>query len=167
MKRLEEFTRANQDQFNNELPPENLWGKIEADLEKKSVRPFSKLGIWTSVAAVLLVALLTTIVLSQKDEQIERYTHKIDPELQELIEAEAYYSAMVSGKMAEIEKCYQVYPELKSDIEDDLNDLDNMYQELKGDLNDNFYNREVIEAMIQNKRVKLEMVNRVLNQINC
>jgi hypothetical protein len=53
------------------------------------------------------------------------------------------------------------------DIENDLNELDTMYRELEKDLDDNLYNREVIEAMIQNNRFRLEMVDRVLNQINC
>ena len=69
--------------------------------------------------------------------------------------------------MEEIEKCYKVYPELKMDIESDLFELEKMYKELENDLEDNLYNREVIEAMIQNNRQRLEMVDRVLNQINC
>ena len=74
---------------------------------------------------------------------------------------------MQTAEMEEIRKCYNVYPNLKMDIENDLNELDNMYRELQKDLNDNFYNREVIEAMIQNNRLRLEMVDRVLDQINC
>jgi len=69
--------------------------------------------------------------------------------------------------MKEINKCYEIFPELKNDIENDLEELNVMYKKLEEDLNDDFYNREVIEAMIQNNRLKLEMVDRVLNQINC
>ena len=90
-----------------------------------------------------------------------------DPEMKNLIETEEFYSKKVSLKIDEIQKCYKIYPDLKMDIEDDLNELDTMYRDLQNDLKDNLYNREVIEAMIQNNRLRLEMVDRVLNQINC
>jgi hypothetical protein len=167
MKQLEGFIRENRDSFDSELPSDELWGKIEDKLNKNTSKRYLQHRIVWAVAAILVVALITTILVEPKENAMERFGSNIDPEMKELLETEAYYAVMVSGKMTEIERCYQIYPELKSDIEADLQELDLMYKELKNDLNDNFYNREVIEAMIQNNRVRLEMVNRVLDQINC
>jgi len=83
------------------------------------------------------------------------------------MEAEAFYAQEVSGKLAEIQKCYKVYPELKSEIEGDLNELEAMYMSLKKDLRENVSNKEVIEAMIENNRYRMKLVEDVLEQINC
>jgi hypothetical protein len=106
-------------------------------------------------------------MLKPQPDNYSKYANVSDPELKNLLETEAFYAEKVSTKVGEIQKCYKIHPELKMDIENDLNELDTMYRELQKDLNDNLYNREVIEAMIQNNRFRLEMVDRVLNQINC
>ena len=56
---------------------------------------------------------------------------------------------------------------LKAQIERDLNELENMYISLKSDLKDNISNKEVIEAMIENNRNRMKLVDDVLEQINC
>ena len=91
----------------------------------------------------------------------------IDPEMVELIEAEAYYAGQVSKKMEEIKKCYDTFPVIKDDVEADLNELQEMYNTLKTDLGENISKKEVIEAMIENNRHRLKMVDEVLEQINC
>jgi predicted transcriptional regulator len=167
MRKLEEFIQDNRDDFDSMLPSPELWGKIESKLEKNnSGRPI----IWklsAAVAAVLVLALVGTYMFAPRTTTYRKYASVSDPEMKNLLETEAFYAEKVSSKINEIEKCYKVYPELKVDIENDLNELDNMYKDLENDLNDNLYNREVIEAMIQNNRLRLEMVDRVLNQINC
>ena len=110
---------------------------------------------------------MTTFIVTNKPDRIRDFASVSDPEMRNLLETEAFYSDKVSSKIGEIQKCYQIYPELKMDIENDLNELDKMYRDLENDLQDNLYNKEVIEAMIQNNRLRLEMVDRVLNQINC
>jgi predicted CopG family antitoxin len=47
----------------------------------------------------------------------------------------------------------------------DMEELDEVYAELKEDLKDNASNPEVIEAMILNYRVKLEILEDLLNQL--
>jgi hypothetical protein len=69
--------------------------------------------------------------------------------------------------MDEIRKCYATFPEIKEDVEMDLSELQEMYDVLKTDLKDNFSKKAVIEAMIENNRYRLKMVDQVLEQINC
>ncbi|MDA3928555.1 MAG: hypothetical protein PF541_06310 [Prolixibacteraceae bacterium] len=166
MKKLENFMREHRDDFDSKLPSLDMWDKIETELEKKKGRKISLWKVSVAVAAVLVLAVIGTFMLNTKTSY-NKYANVSDPELRELLETEAFYARKVSYQMNEINKCYQVFPELKNDIETDLDELNSMYKELENDLNDNFYNREVIEAMIQNNRLKLEMVDRVLNQINC
>jgi predicted CopG family antitoxin len=51
-------------------------------------------------------------------------------------------------------------------LTDDMEELDEVYLELKKDLKDNVSNPEVIEAMVLNYRVKLEILEDLLNQLN-
>lgn len=167
MKKLEDFMREHRDDFDSELPSMDVWNKIELKLDTKKSRKINFWKLTASIAAILILALIGSFMLNSQHSELNKYANISDPELLELLETEDYYSQKVSVQMIEIHKCYDIYPDLKYDIESDLNELDNMYKELKNDLNDNFYNREVIEAMIQNNRLRLEMVDRVLNQINC
>ncbi|HPR31355.1 MAG TPA: hypothetical protein PLK12_04630 [Prolixibacteraceae bacterium] len=167
MKKLEDFVRSHRDDFDLQLPSLDTWDKIEAKMAKEERGKFKIWKVSAAVAAVLVLALAGTFLLNQRDNNKIRYADIQDPVMKNLLETEAFYAKEVSEKINEIRKCYHIYPELKMDIEDDLLELDQMYQELQHDLNDNFYNREVIEAMIQNNRLRLEMVDRVLDQINC
>lgn len=167
MKKLEDFMRVNRDDFDMQLPSLDVWDKIETKLAKEERGKFKIWKVSAAVAAVLVLALVTTFMINRPDKGKIRYADINDPVMKNLVETEAFYAKEVSEKMMEIKKCYNIYPELKVDIENDLNELDKMYQELQHDLNENYYNREVIEAMIQNNRLRLEMVDRVLDQINC
>ncbi|MDA3817313.1 MAG: hypothetical protein PF486_08045 [Prolixibacteraceae bacterium] len=168
MKKLEDFVHEHRDEFDSKLPTPELWDKIESTLEEKKHTGFSRIWkITSAVAAVLVIALISTFMLMSKNQQMPVYANISDPEIKQLLETEAYYAREVSNQLQEINKCYDIYPALKQDIESDLNELDNMYKDLENDLNDNLYNKEVIEAMIQNNRTKLKMVNRVLTQVQC
>jgi len=69
--------------------------------------------------------------------------------------------------MDEIRKCYLTFPEIKEEVEMDLSELQEMYNVLKIDLKENISKKTVIEAMIENNRYRLKMVDQVLDQINC
>lgn len=167
MKKLEDFIKDNREEFDYGIPSPKVWDAIENRLEKKGRRGFIFLRYASAVAAVFVLAIVGTYIIRNQGNDYHRYANVSDPEMRNLLETEAFYSRKVSTKINEIQKCYQVYPELKVDIEQDLNELDNMYRDLQNDLRENIYNREVIEAMIQNNRLKLEMVDKVLSQINC
>jgi hypothetical protein len=125
---------------------------------------------WLKIAAMVAVVVAVPAIVYQLQSSHQEQTAKaiqVDPEVQELMEAEAFYAQEVSGKMAEIQKCYKIYPELKGEIEGDLNELESMYISLKQDLKENISNKEVIEAMIDNNRNRMKLVDDVLEQINC
>jgi len=168
--RLESFVNENRHEFDHLEPSDKMWDAISKRINEQPRHHIRKFT-WMKVAAaiVALVAIGSVIVYqSQPSEQQQAAkAAPVDPEVQELIEAEAFYAQEVSGKMAEIQKCNKVNPELKSEIEGDLNELETMYRSLKNDLKDNISNKEVIEAMIQNNRDRMKLVDEVLEQIKC
>lgn len=165
--RLEEFVRANREAFDDLEPSPEIWEKIKKDSAKN--KKFRINPVLFRVAAVLAVLLITAALLLKNNlfNSSEFTAFADDPELQELLEAESYYSQEVNVKLKEIRKCYYTIPDLKDEVETDLNELEKMYFELKKDLKDNISNKEVIEAMIENNRYRLKLVDDVLEQINC
>ena len=163
---MEEFIKANREEFDFRTPSPEVWDKIDAATKKIKVVSMRHYFIRAAAVAVILIA--TGIVLWQTNlNSPARLAENADPELKELIEAEAFYSHQVNKKMKEIQKCYYTIPELKDEIETDLNELEGMYQRLKNDLEENISNKSVIEAMIENNRYRLQLCDDVLNQINC
>jgi len=166
--KLESFVSENRHEFDRMEPSDKTWEAISNRLNETV--PKKRKFIWLKVAAVVAVILLgSAIVYQQKysELRLQAKTLQVDPEVQELMEAEAYYSQEVSGKLSEIQKCYKIHPEIKSEVESDLNELESMYMNLKSDLKENISNKEVIEAMIENNRIRLKLVDDVLQQINC
>ncbi|MFK7952590.1 MAG: hypothetical protein AB8B73_07060 [Ekhidna sp.] len=85
-------------------------------------------------------------------------------------------SDSISGEVAEIENFYgnaidQKIALVRNEISDDriLKDLDAMdeaFAELKNDLKDNVDNQEVIEAMMDNYRMKLQILEEILKELD-
>jgi hypothetical protein len=165
--RLEDFIKANREEFDQLEPSDKVWEKISKSTRK--TRKVSFAQYFMRIAAVLLIAIVFSVILIKTNifSPGELALKNVDPELQELIEAEAFYASQVNDKLEEIRKCYDIYPELKEEVESDLNELQEMYNTLKTDLNDNISKKAVIEAMIENNRYRLKMVDQVLVQINC
>ena len=124
---------------------------------------FLRVAVIIAVVAIFSIVIIKTNVFDS--ERLAQQSD--DPEMRELIEAEAFYAGQVNEKMDEIRKCYVIFPEIKEDVEMDLNELQEMYDVLKVDLKENISKKAVIEAMIENNRYRLKMVDQVLDQIKC
>ncbi len=164
---LEEFIKANREEFDQLEPSDKVWEQISKSTRK--TRKISFAQYFMRIAAVLIVAVVFSAILIKTNVFTTGglALKNVDPELQELIEAEAYYASQVNGKLEEIRKCYDTFPEIKDEVESDLIELQEMYNSLKTDLNENISKKAVIEAMIENNRYRLKMVDQVLDQINC
>ncbi len=164
---LEKFVKANREDFDFRAPSPEVWAKINSTTKKPKVVVMRNYLL--RVAAVVAVAAISSVLVWQSGivgpNGMARNIS--DPELMELIEAEAFYSHQVGQKLKEIQKCYYTFPDLKDEIETDLMELEDMYKILKTDLNENISNRSVIEAMIENNRFRLKLCDNVLEQINC
>jgi hypothetical protein len=164
--RLEEFVKSHSDEFNYLEPSPKVWERING--ENKEKKPFHLPNYFLRIAAIVtLVAISTVLVLTHPKFNRQDNAKAADPQIEELLETEQFYAQQVTGKLEEIRKCYLTFPELKENVESDLNELESMYSSLKNDLKDNISNKPVIEAMIENNRVRLKLVDSVLEQIKC
>jgi hypothetical protein len=163
--RLEQFITENRDQFDLYDPGERVWNGIERRVQKKHRHPDWKAIIWR--AAAILVIFAASFLLQEYLHRNELLTGRKDKkirdvEIPELQEAEIYYTNMVDEKIEEIEPLLKNQPELNKGLKNDLAELDSIYAELQKDLIDNIANDEVVEAMIQNYRLKLQILEDLL-----
>jgi len=82
-----------------------------------------------------------------------------------LNEAELYYTSLINIKENEIYRLAGNNSVVRKEMSIELGELDKAMTDLKKDLNDNIDNTRVVEALIQNYRLKLEILEDLLNEI--
>jgi hypothetical protein len=169
--RLEQFIEDNRDSFDSFSPnqSEKVWAKIATGRIGKQKRKII-LHYFSRAAAVLLIFGLSYLfhdfVYKNKEVRISKeIINDIYKQIPELKEAEAYYSSLVSAKMEEVNPFLAKNPQIRNYINMDFSELDSIYNSLKNDLKDNIANDQVINAMIQNYRLKLRILEELQSEI--
>jgi len=165
MDRLEEHIRKHREELDRYVPPERLWKGVRRQL--KGTRSAAR--EWLRIAAIIVVILGTSVLLfkpefrwssrnsksGQKDE-ITQYPAQLK-------ETEAYYNNMASDLYSQASPLLVNNPEIKKELNTDLARLDSICTDLKKDLKDNISNQDVVEALIQNYRIKIRILEDLLS----
>jgi hypothetical protein len=164
MDNLEEQIRRNREDLDKYDTPLEIWKGIRKDLQKEK----SKNRQWIYVAAVFAVILGTTVILfrpvyrrsdsrsAPKSDEI--LTHGGTP----LKETETYYNTLVNSLYKEAVPLLTNNPDIKRELNTDLSHIDSICVEIKKDLKDNISNKDVVEALIQNYRIKTRILEDML-----
>lgn len=170
--KLEHFVRENAGGFNSLEPPLMAWDAIEKELpvaRKPLVRKLWPYA-WKVAAAVLIFAsawMLNDYVdlNGQKQTAGQRKGPAENPALSELLDAEAYYASQISSKQAELATFASEHPEIIADLKKEFSEMDKKKAELKDDLKESNADEKVIEAIILSYRVKLEILDQMLSEL--
>jgi hypothetical protein len=163
--RLEDFVKQQREQFDLREPDPSIWlqinpANVPVVKERRSMR-------WLRVAAAVAIIFAGSTAgiyfLTGQQAETDQLSNQLYLEIQE---TEQYYSQMVSQRYDELKPFLTENPGAAKMLTSDMEELDEVYLELKEDLKDNVSNPEVIEAMILNYRVKLEILEDLLNQLN-
>jgi len=166
--RLEQFIAENRDQFDLYDPDEKVWKEVSKTIHKKQRFTNWKTVVWRAAAVIVIFAasFMFWEYMNNSDMLMGRQEKKLQNlEIPELREAEIYYTNMVDNRLEELTPLIQQDPELQNELNNDLSELDSIYTELQKDLVDNIANDEVVEAMIQNYRLKLEILEDLLEKL--
>jgi len=138
-----------------------MWKNI--DVGRDSRAPI-RWGSFFRIAASIVLLLTFAFVFIRIQSNTARFSEGVSlGELSpELAEAELYYNMLVDEKM-NIIKSSQA--EIGLVVFQEFQMLDSAYNDLKNDLKDNVDNEEVINAMIQNYRIKLRILGQILENI--
>lgn len=170
--KLEQFIIENRDGFDVYEPSDELWDRIHKPAPKVIQLNWKTIAVRVAAVVVIFIAsyFFHDMMQSDKTNQLAQQDMELQDEqmeqVQVLMEAEVFYSSQINTTREEIFKLSGNDKELIDDIDLDMVELDEIFQELKEDLKDNSDNEEVIEAMIQNYRIKLQVLEEILTQIN-
>lgn len=182
MDELEKYLKNHKDNIQDSFEWKNedaLWTRIEQKLDEKIEQPEEKMpvmlgnskkqggsvtisykNLWRAAAVfIILFAGYGVFKYSNPSKQEQPdYTKmdlkKINPEL---AEAEVYYTSMIQQKKEELK---QLHPENLAEFEKDFQALDSTYQQLKIDFYKNPNHEQVTNAMIQNLKLRIEVLER-------
>jgi hypothetical protein len=169
--KLEQFVRENAEGFNSLDPPLMAWEAIEKELpvakqfHAHRIWPYA----WKAAAAILIFAsawMLNDYRDYKKSNRSEPSSSlTTSPELNELSDAEAYYTSQISNKQAELAAYSKLHPEIIEDLKKEFIEMDKNKAELKKDLAESNADEKVIEAIILSYRVKIEILDQMLGEL--
>ena len=88
--------------------------------------------------------------------------YSISDQNPQLKETEIYYNNLIFSLYNKVSPLLASNPEINKELFTDISHLDSIYLELRKDLKDNVSNQEVIDALIQNYRIKIELLEEML-----
>ncbi|MCK5370552.1 MAG: hypothetical protein KAQ62_18445, partial [Cyclobacteriaceae bacterium] len=163
---LKKFTDQNRDSFDSyKLDLDEAWSGIDDKLNEiggETVK-FPWINV-LKIAATIVVVMAVGFGFYINSQRIEISNngialHNISSEL---ADTEAFYTAQIAETIKLIEvSAGGIEPEVRSQIMI----LDEEYMSLRNDLKDNADSEEVINAMIEYYRLKLAMLERILEEL--
>lgn len=168
---LEKFIIENREAFDVYEPNAELWNRIHQPAPKTIRLNWKTVLVRVAAVVVIFIASYFFHDLMQKDNGKDIAATEQNMENEEknnvnvLIEAEMFYTSQINSAKEEIILLSGNDRRLMDDVNLDMVELDHLFDELKNDLKDNSDNEEVIEAMIQNYRIKLQVLDEILLQL--
>lgn len=162
--KLADFMRENRELFDDRAPSPELWDNISRQLTTGSRKRRSLAVNWLSgAAAALVLTLLVPTVWYSTNDGLQSYDTSLSAEIFEITN---YYETQIEEKIQLVSTLSANEPSIRTELDADLERLDQVLAELKEDLKDDVANREVISAMIQNYRMKLSILEQVLEYVD-
>lgn len=159
--KMEDFIRGQRAAFDDLEPNLGVWDKIDAALpEQQKARVIPWRRFMAAASILILVGLVGFWAYDAgKQQGVAMTLSEISPEMGEV---EAYYKAEIQNKTALLTSLSPDH-----EVNHDLVEVESFMQELRNDLKDvSPQEREiVIQAMIENYRTRLEILERVLDRI--
>lgn len=174
--KLERFIRDNREDFDHHEAPAGLWAKIDNSLgedltknqnselfsapEVRKIMPTTNrktLAIAASIA--LLIGCFSIFYLKNIPESTEQIVAQVAPQYNDKM---VQYASLIQTKREEI-KAIEIHdPVLYKEFASEIEKLNQDYQNLQAELPQTPNQGELVEAMIQNLRVQLDILNRQL-----
>jgi hypothetical protein len=164
MDKLEEHIRKNREDLDRYSPSKAVWKNIDSQINKKTF-PLRKV---LSVAAMFVVILSTSIVLIKSGllfnngSGVENGTSENGTGNTQIRETEIYYNNLINSLYREATPLLTGSPEINKELTTDISHIDSLCVEIKKDLKDNVSNQDVVEALIQNYRLKIRLLEDML-----
>lgn len=124
---------------------------------------------WKSMLKVASVAILVILSGLYIKDQLFKFIPDV-PVAQvneEFNETEKYYISLVNQQIGQIEQMDNTLSEEQQlMLKNEMTNMDNMYKKLQNDLKAMPNDPRIMQAMLQHYQMKLEVLNRIINNLN-
>ena len=171
---LKDFVSQTRKDFDRHRPDKNLWSRINDRVENEQTTAYKpgSPGMWRKLAAAIIILFAlyggTSLVydlIPEKNQQQTAIAPIQNGQLKELYEVKTYYSSQINNKVNQLEEYCGQYPDICKEMSEEINSMNAELSGLKKDLRDNADNKEVLEAMIRNYRIKLQIMENLLENV--
>lgn len=164
MDNLKKWSEKQRSVWDSAEPPVNeLWDAISDNLDKEKGRvvSMSLRSLMKYAAALAFIVVSGFVYMSVKISNARELSlGELSPEL---AETEFYYHSKLEEKMNALKANSELIdPSVMSEIEE----MDSVYKDLLKDLKDDADNEEVIMALIENYRLRLQLLEGILSRLN-
>ena len=161
--KLKAFIEEHRNNLDSEEPAESLWNKIERDLDQGVSTRTSAKRYWPFAASIMILLGAASFFYFNELAAINSRA-TVEEEVQEIAtgleEIDRYYALQVNEKTAALAD-YEIDP----DIQEELNVLKVEFDELTEDLGVGANPELIIEAMINNYRLRISILEDLLNAL--
>lgn len=163
MGKLEDFIRGNREDLDDQYPSPETWEGIRRELVRRNPGILKRMAA-AAVIIVVATAAIFHYAIDKRDDAMNNREAilKNNPQLKE---TELYYSNLVNSLYNEVSPMLAGYPDIKKEFLKDMSQIDSICTDIKKDLKDNVSNQEVIEALINNYRIKIQILEEMLAQL--
>ncbi|RVU01594.1 hypothetical protein EOD41_06405 [Mucilaginibacter limnophilus] len=167
-KRLEDFIKANREEFNDLEPRAALWDRIERELDvpqqpkKREAKTFSLGFVLRVAASVIIVMGVCFAVYLQTGKKQGVDLAEINPDY---AKQQMHYASLVQTKRTELKEMAKTDPQLYKEFSREIAKMDSAYKKLTNDIATSPNQERVLRAMIRNLQIQTEVLNQQLNVI--
>jgi hypothetical protein len=165
-KRLEDFIKANKEEFDDLEPSADLWGRIEKQLPpqfeevKKREKTFT-LGFVMRVAATVIVVMGIGFGFYLHNSKTVDLA-AINPAY---AKQDVQYTSLIKNQRSELKTIAKSDPQLYKEFTDEIAKMDATYKKLNSDLATSPNQELVLHAMIRNLQIQTEVLKQQLSII--
>lgn len=156
MDELEKYIKNNREQMDIHKPDPAVWKKIEKELPRKEI--LLPVFLWRAAVILIIVAAGTTVLL----KTISMTRKHNDPRMTAVQETYLYYNSQIRSLYEEAKPLLTTNPDISSELEAGMNQLDSLSIQIRKDLGDNIASEEVIGALINNYRLRIDLLEDML-----
>lgn len=165
MDKFEKHIRDNSKAFDElKANRKKLWENIEGRIPTQEAK---RIPLWkrasTRAAAVIFLVAFIGLGISKINTSNDTFA---DLGSEQLIEIDGHYDVLMKAKIQLIQNNPKLEARDKEEFMAFLKDLDAEYEELKIELEKDLDNEKVLEAIIQNYRKRLQLMEHFLDKLN-
>jgi hypothetical protein len=162
-KKIEEYVREHRKAFDVESPSEQLWSRIENELNREKLKKPSRVPFWLGIAASLIVLMTATFIFTYRNHSAGTDIAELNPSF---AKKEMRFASLIEEKKDSLQVYAKENPALYEEFSADLEKLGAEYRRLKKELESSPNQRVIVNAMVKNLKLQLQVISQQLDIIN-